>query len=174
MTAHFFTYFDLKNKREKNGRLTSLRSYLLLLLFTLQPSIYLNKPIDLYSQQDPLVLDTSTESAGKFMIRLCMQDKGFTFMEWSFSSLTVRSIRSNSKVHWSKTVNWSKLSDSERSCKSLKRFKLLYVSAALLDFCNMVVKAAFFAHLITCAYIPGHVFSLKIDFTVTGAPCYHN
>ena len=102
MTTHFFTYFDLKNKRklncygannrEKNGRLTSLRSYLLLLLFTLQPSIYLNKPIDLYLQQDPLVLDTSTESAGKFMIRLCMQDKGFTFMEWSFSPLTVRSI----------------------------------------------------------------------------------
>ena len=39
---------------------------MLSLHFISQPSIYLTKPMELYSQQDPLVLNSSTESLGMF------------------------------------------------------------------------------------------------------------
>ena len=58
-----------------------------------QSSIYLAKAMDLYSQQDPLVLDTSAESTGKFLVNSAKANASLILCWLLFSALPLAPCR---------------------------------------------------------------------------------
>ena len=98
----FLNHIFLKNLQVIESRLAAralhcLTVYLLFVIiyfvFTSQPGIYLAKPVDLYSQQDPLILDTSAESIGKFLFSMQPEPYAMeeTFRSKCFGKTVIRS-----------------------------------------------------------------------------------